>query len=64
MSSDAKPPETNSDGPASDPDYTDQVIANNETSQTSGDVPRRKRAEKTVEITDPKAIRALSLIHI
>ncbi|MET4540377.1 DNA-binding transcriptional ArsR family regulator [Arthrobacter bambusae] len=60
MSSDAKPPETNSGGPASDPDYTDQVIANNETSQTSGDVPRRKRAEKTVEITDPKAIRALA----
>ncbi|GGJ13590.1 ArsR/SmtB family transcription factor [Paenarthrobacter histidinolovorans] len=46
--------------PDSDPDYTDEVIANNETSQTSGDAPRRKRAEKTVEITDPKAIRALA----
>ncbi|MFE4197158.1 ArsR/SmtB family transcription factor [Paenarthrobacter sp. NPDC056912] len=46
--------------PGSDPDYTDEVIANNQTSQASGDVPRRKRAEKTVEITDPKAIRALA----
>lgn len=45
---------------ASDPDYTDEVIANNEASQASGDAPRRKRAEKTVEITDPKAIRALA----
>lgn len=47
-------------GSGSDPDYTVQVIANNETSQTSGDVPPRKRAEKKVEITDPKAIRALA----
>ncbi|MCT9869015.1 ArsR/SmtB family transcription factor [Paenarthrobacter aurescens] len=60
MSSDARPSVGNPDPPASDPDYTDEVIANNETSQTSGDVPRRKRAEKTVEITDPKAIRALA----
>lgn len=44
----------------SDPDYTDEVTVNNATSQASGDVPRRKRAEKTVEITDPKAIRALA----
>ncbi|MDO6144712.1 helix-turn-helix domain-containing protein [Paenarthrobacter aurescens] len=36
------------------------MTVNNETSQASGDVPRRKRAEKTVEITDPKAIRALA----
>ncbi|KUM35399.1 ArsR family transcriptional regulator [Arthrobacter sp. EpRS71] len=46
--------------PGSDPDYTDEVTVNNEASQASGDVPRRKRAEKTVEITDPKAIRALA----
>lgn len=44
----------------SDPDYTDEVTANNEVSGASGEAPRRKRAEKTVEITDPKAIRALA----
>ncbi|MFJ5954373.1 ArsR/SmtB family transcription factor [Paenarthrobacter sp. NPDC092416] len=36
------------------------MISNNETSQASGGAPSRKRAEKTVEITDPKAIRALA----
>lgn len=60
MNGDARPRLSKSRPPASDPDYTDEVIANNETSQTSGDVPRRKRPEKTVEITDPKAIRALA----
>lgn len=60
MSGPAAPGAPESGSPVSDPDYTDEVIANNETSQTSGDVPRRKRAEKTVEITDPKAIRALA----
>jgi DNA-binding transcriptional ArsR family regulator len=57
----ARPPRPlGSNSPVSDPAYTDEVIANNETSQASGDAPRRKRAEKTVEITDPKAIRALA----
>ena len=46
--------------PASDPDYTDEVSVNNEASEAAGGAPRRKRAEKTVEITDPKAIRALA----
>ncbi|WP_347108357.1 helix-turn-helix domain-containing protein [Paenarthrobacter sp. S56] len=36
------------------------MTANNEVSGASGEAPRRKRAEKTVEITDPKAIRALA----
>ena len=54
------PRSSNTRPPGSDPDYTDEVSANNESSQASGDVPRRKRAEKTVEITDPKAIRALA----
>ncbi|MEV4952009.1 ArsR/SmtB family transcription factor [Paenarthrobacter nitroguajacolicus] len=54
------PRSSNTGPPGSDPDYTDEVSANNESSQASGDVPRRKRAEKTVEITDPKAIRALA----
>ncbi|MGR0159295.1 ArsR/SmtB family transcription factor [Paenarthrobacter nitroguajacolicus] len=56
----AAPRSSNTGPPGSDPDYTDEVTANNEASQASGDVPRRKRAEKTVEITDPKAIRALA----
>ena len=56
----AAPRSSNTGPPGSDPDYTDEVSANNESSQASGDVPRRKRAEKTVEITDPKAIRALA----
>ena len=57
----ARPPRPlGSNSPVSDPAYTDEVIANNETSQASDDAPRRKRAEKTVEITDPKAIRALA----
>ncbi|MGJ3189386.1 ArsR/SmtB family transcription factor [Paenarthrobacter sp. FR1] len=60
MIRDAAPRSSNTGPPGSDPDYTDEVTANNETSQASGDVPRRKRAEKTVEITDPKAIRALA----
>jgi DNA-binding transcriptional ArsR family regulator len=59
--SSARPPRPLRTKPAvSDPDYTDEVIANNEAPQASGDAPRRKRAEKTVEITDPKAIRALA----
>lgn len=56
----AAPRSSNTGPPGSDPDYTDEVSANNESSQASGDIPRRKRAEKTVEITDPKAIRALA----
>ncbi|MFK0039545.1 ArsR/SmtB family transcription factor [Paenarthrobacter sp. NPDC090517] len=56
----AAPRASNTGPTGSDPDYTDEVSANNESSQASGDVPRRKRAEKTVEITDPKAIRALA----
>ncbi|BCW37572.1 hypothetical protein StoSoilA2_36280 [Arthrobacter sp. StoSoilA2] len=57
----ARPPRPlGSKSSVSDPAYTDEVIANNQTSQASGDAPRRKRAEKTVEITDPKAIRALA----
>ncbi|MFP3580720.1 helix-turn-helix domain-containing protein [Arthrobacter sp. fls2-241-R2A-200] len=43
-----------------DADYTEGVIANNPASQPDHEVPRGKRAEKTVEITDPKAIRALA----
>lgn len=56
----AAPHSSTTGPPGSDPDYTDEVTANSEASQTSGDVPRRKRAEKTIEITDPKAIRALA----
>ncbi|AFR30353.1 hypothetical protein ARUE_c34720 [Arthrobacter sp. Rue61a] len=56
----AAPHSSTTGPPGSDPDYTDEVTANNEASQASGDVPRRKRAEKTIEITDPKAIRALA----
>ncbi|MFK0004446.1 ArsR/SmtB family transcription factor [Paenarthrobacter sp. NPDC090522] len=54
------PRATSTSPPASDPDYTDEVSVNNEASEAEGGVPRRKRAEKTVEITDPKAIRALA----
>ncbi|MFI2565749.1 ArsR/SmtB family transcription factor [Paenarthrobacter sp. NPDC018779] len=54
------PRSTSTSPPASDPDYTDEVSVNNEASEAEGGVPRRKRAEKTVEITDPKAIRALA----
>lgn len=57
----ARPPRAPRTKPAvRDPDYTGEVIANNEAPQASVDAPRRKRAEKTVEITDPKAIRALA----
>ncbi|MFJ4029631.1 ArsR/SmtB family transcription factor [Paenarthrobacter sp. NPDC089989] len=54
------PHSTRTSTPTSDADYTDEVSVNNEASEAEGGVPRRKRAEKTVEITDPKAIRALA----